>query len=136
MAQPSLLANADVLGSGGVPSSDTGGFGLRQPPMLGGRLDVTEVDGMTGTTGPRPAVRRPGENSVLVRGISEGLSPKGEALVEEVLRELNPTGIKKSLPRKEIAARLTQRLNGDEATAQKLIDQWYRARKAGRGSQG
>jgi hypothetical protein len=136
-AQPPLMAQPDVQGA---TIGDALPWTPRRPAQLGGGIIPTFFpdgdDQMTGTTGPRPAVRRPGENSVLFRGISEGLSAKGEALVEEVLRELNPTGIKKSLPRKEITARLTQRLNGDEATAQKLIDQWYRARKAGRGSQG
>jgi hypothetical protein len=64
--------------------------------------------------------------------MTEGLSPRGEALMTEVLRELNPSG-KKSLPRKEITTRLAQKLNGDEATAQKMVDQWHKMRKAERG---
>lgn len=135
-AQPPLISQPDMQGA---PMGDAMPWTPRRPAQLGGGIIPTFFpdadDQMTGTTGPRPAVRRPGDNSVLFRGISEGLSTKGAALVEQVLNELNPKGAKKTLPRKEITARLAQKLNGDEATAMKLLDQWYKARKAGRGGQ-
>lgn len=125
MAQPSLLANADVLGSGGVPSSDTSGVGLRQPPMLGGRLDVTEVDGMTGTTGPRPAVRRANEPGSLLRGLNQ---PPAVQLVQEAYDEISASGVKRVTER-ELIARVAEKLNVDEVTARATIRQWRSAQR-------
>ncbi len=91
---------------------------------------------MTGTTGPRAAVRRPGDNNPLFRGISEDLSARAlstvQEIYEELTRELNPDGAKKSMPRKEFIARLVQRLNVDEPTAQKLLDKWTKSRRSPR----
>lgn len=131
-SQPPLLSDADTVE--GPPRADAYTLGRRPPTPGGGIIPAffEQADAMTGTTGPRAAIRRPGDNNILARGMTEGLSPRGEALMNEVLRELNPSG-KKSLPRKEITTRLAQKLNGDEATAQKMVDQWHKMRKAERG---
>ena len=130
-AQPPLLSDVDAME--GPPRADAFALGRRPLTPGGGIIPAffEQTDAMTGTTGPRAAIRRPGDNNTLARGMTEGLSPRGEALMGEVLRELNPSG-KKSVPRKEITAALARKLNGDEATAQKLVDQWSKTRKAER----
>jgi hypothetical protein len=133
-SQPALLSDADAQAP---QSGDAAPWGARRPPVPGSGIMGTffsDEDQMTGTTGPRPAVRRPGDNSTLLRSMSEGVSVKGEALLAEALKELNPGGSKKTISRRELTALLTQKLNGDEATASKLVDQWARLRKNGSGS--
>jgi hypothetical protein len=139
-AQPPLLSEPDA--QGGTPQGDPVTWGGRRPPTPGAGLVPAlfdQSDQLTGTTGPRPAVRRPGDNNVLFRGISEELPPRAEAAVEEVLRdlnrELNPSGTRRNLPRKEIIARLAKKLDVDDATAQKVLDHWQKARKGARSSQ-
>ena len=134
--QPHLMGDADAQTPSGAQGDPMPWGGPRRPPVPGAGIEnFFPEDEATGTTGPRPAVRRPGDNSPLFRNMSEGISQKGEQLVDAVLREMNPTGSKKSVSRKERMARLTAKLNGDEATAQKLIDQWAKARKTPRTSQ-
>jgi hypothetical protein len=95
--QPVLITEADVEGTLGIPQSgDAVGFAPRRPPMLGGgltpainpMLDAADVDGMTGTTGPRPALRRSGQISTLVSNMN-GANPAQLQIVTEAMRELN-----------------------------------------------
>lgn len=131
--QPPLLGDVDASSAA---KGDPMPWPPRRPIVPGGGIMGTFFgeDDATGTTGPRPAVRRPGDNSTLFRSMSDGLSPQGEHLIDTVLRELNPNGSKKSVSRKDMMSRLTSKLNGDEATAQKLIDQWAKSRKSAKGS--
>lgn len=134
--QPQLMGDVDASPAAGGAGDPMPWGGPRRPIVPGGGIMGTffPEDEATGTTGPRPAVRRPGDNSTLFRSMSEGLSPQGEQLIDTVLRELNPNGSKKSVSRKDMMSRLTSKLNGDETTAQKLIDQWAKARKTAKGN--
>jgi len=63
MAQPSLIADG---------ASST--LAPRRPPTLDGSSpsqDSGEIEAMTGTTGPRPAVRPASQSSTLLRGMNE-----------------------------------------------------------------
>jgi hypothetical protein len=143
-AQPPLLKEADAQRSPAAAQGDPMPWGgPRRPATPGGGIAETifgsfDSDQMTGTTGPRPAVRRPGDNNTLSRAISGDLLPGSEAVVEEVFKELqrehNPDGSKRSLPKKEFTARVMQRLKVDEAIAQKAIDRWSKSRKSARSS--
>jgi hypothetical protein len=141
-AQPALLSDVDVQATPAASLGDPTIWGARRPPVPGGGIMGTffsDDDQMTGTTGPRPAVRRPGDNNTLFRGISEDMSARALEAVQQVFdelnRELNPDGTRKSMPKKEFVQRLMTRLNVDEATAQKAIEYWTKARKSRRGSQ-
>jgi len=125
-AQPALLREADVQGSVGVPQSDTT-WGARRPSI---QAAVVEAGEMTGTTGPRAAVRRAAEPSPLLRAMNE-LPPAYIRAVEEARAQLNPTGTKKSIPAKELAALVAKKLNVDEATASKIISRVREAQRAG-----
>jgi hypothetical protein len=116
----------------GVPSSDTTNWGSRRPSTLNGSLspEVSQPDGMTGTTGPRPVVRRAADPSPLLRAMNE-LPPAYVRAVEEARAELNPTGAKKSIPAKDIIALVAKKLNVDEATANKIIARVREAQRAG-----
>ncbi len=121
MAQPVLLADADVQGFGGMPRSDSVTFTSRRPPTLGGlNADVTELDGMTGTTGPRPAVRRMNEPGSLLRGMNELPAAYTQA-VADATRELTEMGAKRSVVMKELPTRVAQKLNIDESAARTII---------------
>ncbi len=140
-AQPALLSEADVQAAPAASLGDPTPWGARRPVPGGGIMGAffSDDDQMTGTTGPRPAVRRPGENSVLFRGISEDMSARALTAVQEVYdelsRELNPDGVRKTMPKKEFVQRLMRRLNVDESTAQKALDQWYKTKKGNRSGQ-
>jgi hypothetical protein len=144
-AQPPLLTEADAQRTPAAGHGDPMPWGgARRPPAPGGGIAGTffgsDDDQMTGTTGPRPAVRRPGDNNTLSRAISGDLLPGSEAVVEQVFNELqrehNPDGSKRSLPKKEFTTRVMQRLKVDEAIAQKAIDRWREKQKATRASRG
>jgi hypothetical protein len=141
-SQPSLLSDADV---GQVQTQATGAgdpspWPARRPPVPGGGIlgsIFNDDDQLTGTTGPRPVVKRPGENSPLFRDISEDMSSKADAAVqavyEEIKREFSADGARRSLPKKELVARFMRQHHVDEATAQKAVDHWYRTQKNKRG---
>jgi hypothetical protein len=131
-AQPPLLS--DAIPAGGDPANWPG---RRPVPGDGIKNFFPEDEPATGTTGPRPAVgRRPGDNSRLFQGISETSSVQGinavQELYDEMALEASATG-KKSTPRKEMAARLAERLNVDLTTATNLVDQWTKARRSASG---
>ena len=142
-AQPPLLTATDAQRAPAAAQGDPMPWGgPRRPAAPGGGIAETifgyDSDQMTGTTGPRPAVRRPGDNNTLSRAISGELLPGSEAVVEAVFKELEQEhkadGAKRSLPRKELTARVMQRLKVDEAIAQKAIDRWSKSRKSARSS--
>ncbi len=123
MAQPALLP-------------DAGAAGHRQPPSLGGlfspfRSDAQDVDGATGTTGPRPAIRREG---TLVRNLNE---PAHVRLVLAAMRQVGiPVG-KRSLTNtqwQKLLPVVVEQLNVDDASAKALISQVLRS-EANRASQ-
>jgi hypothetical protein len=130
-AQPPLLRAADVQGTAGVPSSDATNWGLRRSSTLNEALspDVSQPDGMTGTTGPRPAVRRAADPSPLLRAMNE-LPPAYVRAVDEARAELNPTGAKKAIPAKDLIALVAKKLNVDEATASKIISRIRESQRA------
>ncbi len=130
VAQPVLLADADVQGFGGMPGSDSVTFTSRRPPTLGGlNTDVTELDGMTGTTGPRPAVRRSNELGSLARGMT-GPSPRITQAIEEAFNELNATG--KRVTEREHVALSAQKLGVDESAARSAVRSWRESKRAPR----
>jgi hypothetical protein len=129
-AQPALLHEADVQGSAGVPQSDsTWGAHRPQAASPARSADVAEAGEMTGTTGPRPAVRRAADPSPLLRAMNE-LPAAYIRAVDEARTELNPSGTRKSIPAKELAARVAKKLNVDEATASKIISRVREAQRA------
>lgn len=113
-AQPMLMTDADVQGFSGVPASDTSGW-TRQPPSF------SDIDAMTGTTGPRPAVRRPFEPSPLMRGMNERVRPEWVEAYKAAMRELDPTGKRRTVP-SGLAARMAEKLNVDESFAKQIIN--------------
>jgi hypothetical protein len=133
--QPVLITEADAEGSLGTPQSgDAIGFAPRRPPMLGGALtpainpmlDTPDVDGMTGTTGPRPALRRSGQISTLVSNMN-GPNPAHVQIVTQAMRELDipvPAN-RKSLTAAQmrlLVPRVLEKLGtDDEAFARKAI---------------
>ncbi len=129
VAQPALMA--DVQGFGGMPGSDSVRFtSSRRPPTLGGlNTDVAEFDGMTGTTGPRPAVRRSNELGSLARGMT-GPSPRITQAIEEAFNELNATG--KRVTEREHVALSAQKLGVDESAARSAVRSWRESKRAPR----
>jgi hypothetical protein len=124
-AQPALISEVD-------PGDPALRPGWRPVPGDGIKNFFPDDEPATGTTGPRPAVRRPGDNSRLFLGISEDISMQGinavQEIYDEMSQEASATG-KKAAPRREIIARLAQKLNIDNATAANLVDQWNKARR-------
>jgi hypothetical protein len=124
MSQPSLIGDADVQGPRGIPSSDTmQPLTPRRPPMLGASFDSGDLDGMTGTTGPRPAVRRAAEPGGLIRGLN-GPSAEHVRLVKQAMRELGISEGKRTLTATQartLVPVVAERLNVDESSAKSLI---------------
>jgi hypothetical protein len=123
MAQPALLGDTDALGQ-------------RQPPSLGGLFsplatETDDLDGATGTTGPRPAIRR---DSTLLQRLNE---PAHVRLVLAAMKQVNiPTG-KRSLTNSQwqrLLPVVVEQLNIDETTAKALISRVLRS-EASRSSQ-
>ena len=135
-SQPMLLA--DVHGSAGMPPSDVAsGLPMRTPPVIGKGIqaffptDASELDGMTGTTGPRPAIRRPGEGTFLRTMNEPQLGRVGEA-VQAVVAELSARGDGKRPTQREVVVGVAQRLNIDETTAKTAVRKWQEMRRAAR----
>jgi hypothetical protein len=127
-AQPALMS--DVEGSLGIPASDAMTIGPRRPPMLGGNLtpaidpmELADNDGMTGTTGPRPALRRSAQPSTLVSAMN-GPNPAHVQVVTETLQELNIPLSKRTLTAKEqrlLIPRVAEKLDCDESFARAVV---------------
>lgn len=115
IAQPSLIA-------------ESSGVAPRTPPTLGApftpqmSIDPTEVDGATGTTGPRPAIRR-AEPGLLTRSMNEP-NPIHREIVVQAMRERGIKPGKSSLTVKQmdgLAPIVAERINVDESSARSLI---------------
>jgi hypothetical protein len=120
-AQPMLMDTADVHGYAGVPSSDTSDWS-RMPP------NYSDIDAMTGTTGPRPAVRRPFEPSPLMRGMNEKVKPEWAEAYDAAMRQLDPTGRRKTVP-SGLAPLIAEMLNVDESAARTIIGRVRESRR-------
>ena len=143
-SQPVLLSNADVSGMAGRPASDTVMQSPRTPPVLGQGLralfgnaeaDEEEPEGMTGTTGPRPAVRRPGDSGMLLRTLNEPGLGKIENAMKEAMQELNVTSTRgmSAQTRERLVALVAEKLGVDEAAARSAMNRLRDAQKARRG---
>jgi hypothetical protein len=138
-AQPQLLSDADVRGHEGLPPSDTITFVPRRPPVIGGlpsgslSAELSDAEAMTGTTGPRPTVRRPYELGSIAQRMNGGpsLEPVERAMAE-VAREASETGGRKSLSQKDLVTRVAEKLNVDESTARSAIKRVQESRRAAR----
>ena len=138
VGQPALMSDADAQGSLGVPMGDaqTSQGWMRRPPVGGGvgaffPNDVNDPDGMTGTTGPRAAIRRAAEPGSLLRAMNEPSRAYVQA-VQEAMRDLNPTGARKTIPARELTARVAEKLNVDESAARQIITRVRDAQKSAR----
>ncbi len=128
--QPALLTETDVEGSLGIPASDTATFAPRRPPMLGGNLtpainplEAVEMDAMTGTTGPRPALRRSAQPSTLVSAMN-GPNPAHVQIVSDTMRELNIPVTKRTLTANQqrlLVPRVAEKLGCDDTFARAVI---------------
>ncbi len=129
LAQPSLMREPDVANASGLPAADIAGWGQRRPPtpsdmpdpalQLG---DAPEADAMTGTTGPRRAVR-PGQANSLLNAMN-GPSPAHIKAITGAMRDLNiPLG-KRGLTAtqtKLLVPRVAEDLSIDPSAARALI---------------
>jgi hypothetical protein len=113
--QSALLSDADVDGTGGMPTGDAASW-VRRPPTL----DPDVEDAMTGTTGPRQAVRKPFEPSPLMSTMNERVRPEWVQAYNEAMKELNPTG-KRKVTAAELTARVAEKLNMSTQNARTAI---------------
>ncbi len=132
-SQSALFADSDASG---MPASDTSGNSwTRRPLTLAGDLleaDITDNDAMTGTTGPRQAVRRsPYESGTLMRSMNEVPAAYARAY-DEAMSELNPTGAKKSVSAAALNKRIAEKLNIDEAHAKAVVTRVRDSRRTSR----
>ena len=128
--QPTMRSGADVEGSLGVPASDAMNLAPRRPPMLGGTLtpainplEVSDNEGMTGTTGPRPALRRLPQASTLVSAMN-GPNPMHVQIVTETMRELNIPVNRRTLTASQtrlLVPQVAQKLDSDDSFARAVI---------------
>lgn len=90
---------------------------------------MSDADAMTGTSGPRHAVRRPNEVSPLMRGLDE-MRPQWSQAVQEAMRELNPSGTRRSVPARELDARVAAKLGIDEQTAHRIVKRFQEQQRS------
>ncbi|MGO8949777.1 MAG: hypothetical protein ACLQUY_19415 [Ktedonobacterales bacterium] len=134
--QPALISDVDVDGTTGMPANDALTFAPRRPPMLGGTLtpainpfEVVETDGMTGTTGPRPALRRSAQPSTLVSAMN-GPNPAHVQIVTETMRELNIPVSRRTLTASQqrlLVPRVAEKLGCDDTFARAVIGRVMKA---------
>jgi hypothetical protein len=129
-AQPPLLSDAFA------PGEPLEWSGRRPVPGDGIKNFFPDDEPSTGTTGPKPAIRKPAENGPIFQRSGETSSLKEIAAVQEVHDEMaleaSGTG-RKSASRKEIAARLVRKLHVDSVTATDMVEQWNKARRSANG---
>jgi hypothetical protein len=129
LAQPSLMREPDVANAAGLPAADVAGWGQRRPPTPYGMPEpalqlgeAPEADAMTGTTGPRRAVR-PGQTSSLLNAMN-GPSPAHIKAITDAMRDLNiPLG-KRGLTANQtklLVPRVAEDLSIDPSAARALI---------------
>ena len=124
-AQAPLMSDADHARAGHWNEAHSS-----RQPTAGYTPDVMEFDGgMTGTTGPRPAVRRVAEPSPLLRAMNEP-SPVYVRAVDEAHAELSGNG--KRVTQKEWIARVAEKLNVDESSARTIFNRVRELQKTAR----
>ncbi len=130
-AQPALLSDA-------IPASISGAdvdasWPARPRPTVGAGIAAffPGDSDVTGTTGPRPAVRRAAEPSALLQVMN---TPHAQAVrqVEEVITDLRASGVARPTPRDVLPA-LQERYGVDEETARKMAAAYKTAQKGSRG---
>jgi hypothetical protein len=131
-SQSALFVDSDASG---MPASDiSGNTWTRRPPTFARELldaDVSESDAMTGTTGPRQAVRRsPYESGTLMRSMNE-VPPTYTRAYDEAMSELNPTGAKK-VTAAALNKRVAEKLNIDETQAKVVVSRVRESRRTSR----
>jgi hypothetical protein len=127
-ARGAIAAQAPLMSDVDLRAPTTGTKSSRQPTAY--TPDVMEFDGgMTGTTGPRPAVRRVAEPSPLLRAMNEP-SPVYVQAVNEALKELSGNG--KRVTQKEWIARVAEKLNVDESSAKAIFNRVRELQKTAR----
>ena len=130
-SQSPLFSDSDPSG---MPDSDSSGnTWLRRPPSFAGELldnDATDSDAMTGTTGPRQAVRRSYESGTLMRSMNE-VPPAYARAYDEAMSELNPTGAKK-VSATALNKRVAEKLNIDESRAKTIVSRVRESRRTPR----
>jgi hypothetical protein len=128
-ARGAIAAQAPLMSDVDLRAPTTGTKSSRQPTAAYAP-DVMEFDGgMTGTTGPRPAVRRVAEPSPLLRAMNEP-SPVYVQAVNEALKELSGNG--KRVTQKEWIARVAEKLNVDESSAKAIFNRVRELQKTAR----
>jgi hypothetical protein len=124
-----IAAQAPLMSDVDLRAPITGTKSSRQP-IPAYTPDVMEFDGgMTGTTGPRPAVRRVAEPSPLLRAMNEP-SPVYVRAVDESHAELSANG--KRVTQKEWIARVAEKLNVDESSARTIFNRVRELQKTAR----
>jgi hypothetical protein len=127
-ARGAITAQAPLMSDVDLRAPSTGTKSSRQPAAY--TPDVMEFDGgMTGTTGPRPAVRRVAEPSPLLRAMNEP-SPVYVRAVDEAHAELSVNG--KRVTQKEWIARVAEKLNVDESSAKAIFNRVRELQKTAR----
>ena len=129
IGQPALLSDSIRGPQGDVDAS----WPARPRPTVGAGIaaffpDDTDV---TGTTGPRPAVRRAAEVSPLLQVMNTPHAPAVEK-VKVVMASLREQGVSKPTLRDVLPA-LQERYSVDEETARKMAAAYKSAQKADRG---
>ncbi|MDE3229399.1 MAG: hypothetical protein KGO05_05930, partial [Chloroflexota bacterium] len=133
LSQPSLLNDATPDTLGGSDADVSASWAGRPRPSIGAGIAAffpSETDGLTGTTGPRPAIRRSAEPSPLLRTMNDPHARTVEQ-VETVISELKATGIQPV--QRDVIAALQERYGVDDATARKMANIYRTAKKEQRG---
>lgn len=134
MSQPALLNDAlpDTLACE-ADADVAASWPARPRPSVGAGIAAffpSDNDAMTGTTGPRPAIRRGVEPSPLLRTMNE---PHARIIeqVESVVNEFRAAGVQPV--QRDVVARLQERYSVDEPTAKKMATIYRTAKKESRG---
>ncbi len=130
-AQPALLSDAMPAD---VSSADAdASWPVRPRPTVGSGIAAffPGDSDITGTTGPRPAVRRAAEPSLLLQVMNTPHAPIVKQ-VEEVIAGLRADGATRPTMRDVIPA-LRERYGVDEETARKMASAYRAAQKGARG---
>lgn len=130
-AQPALLGDATSAGALGA-DADASWSGRPHPTVGAGIAAFFPGDSdVTGTTGPRPAVRRAAEPSPLLQVMNSPQAPIIKQ-VTEVVAELRTSGVARPTQREVISA-VQEQYGVDEETARKMIAAYKAAQKNTRG---
>lgn len=130
-AQPALLSDAAPVSALGADVDAS--WPARPRPTVGAGIAAffpSDSD-ITGTTGPRPAVRRAAEPSQLLQVMNTPHAPVVRQ-VEEVIADLRAGGIARPTPRDVLPA-LQERYGVDEETARKMAAAYKTSQKNARG---